>query len=45
MAKSQKPRPEKKAPVAGKSGKDGVTANFRINGQPKPNIPGQFTPH
>lgn len=40
------PKPEKKMPVAGKSGKDGVTANFRIQGKPKPDTgPGQFNAH
>jgi hypothetical protein len=38
-------KPAKKMPVAGKSGKDGVTANLRIKGQPKPNTDGQFQPH
>jgi hypothetical protein len=40
-------------PVAGKSGKDGVTAeprasrtpNFRISGEPPVQVPGQFQPH
>jgi hypothetical protein len=46
MAKTTKPSPKKKMPVAGKSGKDGVTANFRIKGEPKPNTgPGRFTAH
>lgn len=39
MAKSE----ARKMPVAGKSGKDGVTANIRVKGEPKQNTPGQFT--
>jgi len=46
MVKIQKPSPQKKAPVAGKSGKEGVTANFRVKDEPKPiHVPGKFQPH
>jgi hypothetical protein len=48
-------KPTKKMPVAGKSGKDGVTAepnaaasrtpNFRIKDTPPVQVPGQFQPH
>jgi hypothetical protein len=46
MPKVQTPNPQKKAPVAGKSGKEGVTANFRGKDEPKPiQVPGKFQPH
>jgi hypothetical protein len=35
----------KKMPVAGKSGKDGVTANIRVKDQPVTPVNGQFQPH
>jgi hypothetical protein len=58
MSSAKKPtarKPAKKMPVAGKSGKDGITAeqcatvsrtpNFRISGEPPVQVPGQFQPH
>jgi hypothetical protein len=42
-------QPATKMPVAGKSGKDGITAdlrspNFRVQDRPPVRVPGQFQP-